>query len=385
VTSKLIALAIAKPIPNWRTGGIAIPLAKHFSFPNDNKGIGLDAITSHGISIREKIISGLDNYEMNTGTMHPFAVKQNDYESGLGTRGALPLKIDRLETWMGEISIGTPPKTLNIHIDTGAADMWVLPTGCAGISADHNLWDPHSSASAVKQQRFRLKYADGSKVKGDLYADNVTIAGLTADRQIFGSATSYTSQLQNNEYYADGLLGLAYPDISKLRVSPLFITIARQNKLINPAFSLKLTSPGAEMYIGEANSMLYNGDITYARVTSPAFWQVSMDDVSTNGKKILENIPAMFDTGANYIFGDWDRVAELYKRLGGTLQERQGFGYYYLPCNSLPTVSFTFGGRSFEIPPEVLKLEPVEEGSLNCFCTIIGHRPISEISKLITS
>jgi hypothetical protein len=54
-----------------------------------------------------------------------------------------------------------------------------------------------------------------------------------------------------------------------------------------------------------------------------------MDNLRVNGVTILENVPAIFDTGANYIFGDWERVAELYGPLGGTLQEHNGLGYYY--------------------------------------------------------
>jgi hypothetical protein len=53
------------------------------------------------------------------------------------------------------------------------------------------------------------------------------------------------------------------------------------------------------------------------------------DDVTVDGKKILKNVPVMFDTGSAYIFGDWDRVAELYKAIGGTLEERENLGYYY--------------------------------------------------------
>jgi hypothetical protein len=57
------------------------------------------------------ILRGLDNYEMNTETMHPFSVKRS--ESGLGRRGRiLPLN-HQPSGWMAEISIGTPPKTLN--------------------------------------------------------------------------------------------------------------------------------------------------------------------------------------------------------------------------------------------------------------------------------
>jgi hypothetical protein len=58
-----------------------------------------------------KILRGLDNYEVNTGTMHPFAVKQS--EPGLERRGAsLPLTYQP-DVWMAEVSIGTPPKTFN--------------------------------------------------------------------------------------------------------------------------------------------------------------------------------------------------------------------------------------------------------------------------------
>jgi hypothetical protein len=54
-----------------------------------------------------------------------------------------------------------------------------------------------------------------------------------------------------------------------------------------------------------------------------------MDDVRVNGKKILENVPVIFDTGASYIIGDWERISKLYDRLGGTLMEHEGFGYYH--------------------------------------------------------
>jgi len=377
--SSLVALAIAKPVPKLKAGGMAIPLARHSSLLNSksNKSMDFDAIRYHGISVREKIFRGLENYEMNTGTMHPFAVKRS--ESELGTRGAgVPLTTTSHQSnmWKGEISIGTPPKVLKVHIDTGAADMWILGPGCEGISADRdlNLWDPWSSESARWTGRsFQLEYSDGTMVKGYRYTDNVTIAGFTVDPQMVGSVSMYTSKLQNNGY-ADGLLGLAFPSISKFGADPLFASLVSQKRLIDPTISFKLSSSGAEMYVGGANRMLYNGDITYTPVTVQGFWQVSMDDVRINGNKIFENVPVMFDTGAEYIYGDWERVSELYRRLDGTLDERHGEGYYHLPCDSFPTVSLTFGGRSFEIPPEVLRLKPIDEGSPNCFGAIIGQR-----------
>jgi hypothetical protein len=67
---------------------------------------------------------GLDNYEMNTETMHPFSVKRS--ESGLGRRGViLPLSYQH-SSWIAEISIGTPPKTLNGTFSLYHSDIYLF-------------------------------------------------------------------------------------------------------------------------------------------------------------------------------------------------------------------------------------------------------------------
>jgi len=314
---------------------------------------------------------------MNTGTdSSPFAVKRS--ESGLGRRGAIaPLSqapTSQGKNWMCEISIGTPPQTLNVQIDTGSADMWVLQDGCKGISMDHDLWDPHlSDTSEYEGKSFRLKYGDGTIVAGDQYTDGVTLAGFTTEFQTFGSASSYTGP-QNNKG-SDGLIGLAFPSASKFGADPLFESLIRGSTQLSPTFSLKLAPSGAEMYVGGTNSMLYKGDIAYTRVINAGgLWQVSVDDIRVNGRKVLENVPAVFDTGASYIFGDWNRVSELYQGLRATLYEHGGFGYYGIPCDSFPTVSFTFGGTTFEIPPQALRLPVMMEGSSDCFSAIVAER-----------
>jgi hypothetical protein len=55
VAGRLVALAIEKPIPNWKAGGIAIPLVRHSSSLSSNKNVDLDAISSHAISVREYV------------------------------------------------------------------------------------------------------------------------------------------------------------------------------------------------------------------------------------------------------------------------------------------------------------------------------------------
>jgi cathepsin D len=83
----------------------------------------------------------------------------------------------------------------------------------------------------------------------------------------------------------DGTLGLAFPSISKLGAEPLFGSLVRQNRVMVPTFSLKLTHPGAELYLGGANSELYTGEITYARVTTR---------VSYNGRWVWMTLTLLF-------------------------------------------------------------------------------------------
>jgi hypothetical protein len=42
-----------------------------------------------------------------------------------------------------------------------------------------------------------------------------------------------------------------------------------------------------------------------------------MDDIRVSGKPILRNVVSVIDTGANYIYGDSDRVLKLHKAHGG--------------------------------------------------------------------
>jgi len=253
--------------------------------------------------------------------------------------------------------------------------MWVLQTGCSGISGDRDLWDPNSSESAKKEdQPFQLEYGVRATLNGDRYTDSVTIAGLTADSQPFGSVTSLEA---DETFSSDGLLGLGSFTLTESRPSPLLASLYAQNKITSMTFSLKLASSGAELYIGGANRMLYKGDIAYVRVTHPTVsgWQVTMDDILVNGDRIFRYVgPVLFDTEANYIYGTWGHVSALYKRIGGKLHDHDNYGFYSLPCNSFPTMSFTFGGKTFQIPPELLNLGPIAPDSPDCFSAIIGRR-----------
>ena len=62
-------------------------------------------------------------------------------------------------------------------------------------------------------------------------------------------------------------MGMAFQSISTYGASPVFQTLVSESQVSGSVFSFKLSSSGAELYVGGSNSALYSGDFTYTPVT----------------------------------------------------------------------------------------------------------------------
>ena len=66
-------------------------------------------------------------------------------------------------------------------------------------------------------------------------------------------------------------------------------------------------------------------------------------------------------------------VATFYSTIPGARAAPEiGDGLYTVPCDTIPRVSLTFGGKAFEIPAETFSLGPIESGSKACVGGIVG-------------
>jgi len=331
--------------------------------------VNLNALYSHVQSVDTKFVRGLENYEKNTGIPHPLAVQGIESEP-------LNLKRARLTNfengnWYTTIWIGTPPRPFTVQIDTGFSDLFVPGPSCLDCEG-HTKWHPESSRTSNDKDRgFEIGFIDGDTISGDQYTDNVTISGLAADHQTIGAATTYSSNMGIDEFPPDGMLGMAFQSMSTYPDSPLFETLVNEEKVEEPVFSIKLTSGGGELYLGGSNTDLYTGEIAYTDVTVVGFWQVEIASIQGNRRIFLTDVPAIIDTGTNFIVGDPMRVFRLHRSLGG---KREGDGFYSFPCNRFPMISFAFGNsdRTFQISASFLNRGPVWKGSPNCFSAIVS-------------
>ena len=62
-------------------------------------------------------------------------------------------------------------------------------------------------------------------------------------------------------------MGMAFQSLSSYGASPVFQTLVSEGQVSDSVFSFKLSSSGAELYIGGSDSSLYTGSFAYTPVT----------------------------------------------------------------------------------------------------------------------
>jgi cathepsin D len=138
-------------------------------------------------------------------------------------------------------------------------------------------------------------------VTGQLYTDQVTYGGLTAN-QVIGSATGAALIPRN------GIVGfskqeaqfpLQYPNLTN--TTPFFETLCAQNDVSECRFGLALTDSGSGILaLGELDTSLYTGDLFVAPIIQQ--WALT-GDLAINGKIVANDILIEMDSGTSTIVG----------------------------------------------------------------------------------
>ncbi|CDO69152.1 hypothetical protein BN946_scf185042.g54 [Trametes cinnabarina] len=357
ITVALALIAAASPIEE--KAGIRIPLEKRGSLTNADGTFNREkAIISTAKTIN-KHRANLLNLEKNVGRhafnkgaeIKPLVVVPS---ANVTKRQNEPLtdEEDDLE-WAGTISIGTPGQKFLIDFDTGSSDLWVPSSSCRSstCSSKKKYTASSSSTSSKKSGTFNIEYGDGSTVSGPVYTDTVTVAGVTVKNQYFSPVTTLSSSFADDPI--DGLLGLAYPEISNLDESPFFNTAVSQGAVDEGVFGFKLASSGSELYLGGTNSDLYSGSIEYHDVdTSTGFWQLPGATAYVGSKAVVSNFETIIDSGTTIMYGPPSAVRTLYKSVSG---------------------SKLWGGKKWAISADNFNLGETETGSGQCVGALAGQ------------
>ena len=115
-------------------------------------------------------------------------------------------------------------------------------------------------------------------------------------------------------------------------------------------FGFKLASSGSELFLGGTDTSLYSGSIEYHAVDeSTGFWQATGASAIAGSKTAVSNFETIIDSGTTIMYGPPSAVKKFYAAIPGSGVYDSSEGYYYYPCNSLPTVGFSWGGKTWAI------------------------------------
>lgn len=259
--------------------------------------------------------------------------------------------------YYGNITIGTPAQNFVVLFDSGSSNLWVPSSSCPSTNIacrKHNRYDSKTSSTyEANGQEFSIAYGTGS-LTGFLSTDTVTVSGYSIAKQTFAEAKSQPGDTFINANF-DGIFGMGYETISVDGVVPPFYNMWSQGLIDRDVFSFYLVRDGSsafggELIFGGSDKSLYVGELTYVPVSSPGYWQFTMDAASIGGQAICIDCQAIADTGTSLLVVPEDVFYAVNEGIGGSMYGDT----FYVDCSaleSLPNVKFVISGKTFELEP----------------------------------
>ncbi|TFK23274.1 endopeptidase [Coprinopsis marcescibilis] len=252
-----------------------------------------------------------------------------------------------------EISLGSPPQSFKVILDTGSSNLWVPSVKCTSIACFlHTKYDSTASSTyKANGTEFSIQYGSGS-MEGFVSNDVLRIGDLTIKSQDFAEATKEPGLAFAFGKF-DGILGLAYNTISVNHITPPFYNMINDGLLDSPVFAFRVGSSeedGGEATFGGIDENAYTGKIHYVPVRREAYWEVELEKITFGDDVLdLEHTGAAIDTGTSLIALPTDMAEMINTQIGA---RKSWNGQYQVDCNkvpSLPDLTFQFGGKPYPL------------------------------------
>ncbi|EMD32654.1 hypothetical protein CERSUDRAFT_118681 [Gelatoporia subvermispora B] len=254
--------------------------------------------------------------------------------------------------YVATVSIGTPPSTFTLLVDTGSSNTWV---GAGKAFRE-------SSTTVETRDRVSVTYGSGS-FSGTEFTDTVSLGtGLTITGQSFGVA----SRSEGFEG-VDGIVGIGPTDLTVGTLSPdtsstiatvtdnLFAQGVIPEDLVAVSFAPtdSLADNNGELTFGGTDSSKFTGSINFAPLTktSPASEFFGIDESITYGTStsILSETAGIVDTGTTLVLIASDAFSRYERATGGVNDEATGLlRLTTAQFDNLQSLFFNINGVSFE-------------------------------------
>lgn len=131
--------------------------------------------------------------------------------------------------------------------------------------------------------------------------------------------------------------------------APFFQTAFSQGAVKKNSFAFKLSSENSSLFLGGTDDSLFTGDIEFHPVTGSGYWQIAGGSIALNNKTVKAKFDTIIDSGTTLIYGPVEDVKAFYAAIPGSEVYDAPSGMYAFPCDSIPDISFTWGGNTWHI------------------------------------
>ncbi|ETN77166.1 hypothetical protein RB195_015627 [Necator americanus] len=265
--------------------------------------------------------------------------------------------------YLGNVTLGTPPQTTTLVLDTGSSNLWVIDAACktAACNGEPNSgytkhkFDTTKSSTFTKETRtFSIQYGSGS-CNGYLGTDTISFGGLTIKTQEFGVATHLAAVFGYQP--VDGILGLGWPALAVDSVVPPMQNLL--STLDQPLFTVwmdrKLTisnggNAGLITY-GAIDTKNCQSQINYVPLSAETYWQFPIQGFSIGSYSESKKEQVISDTGTSWIGAPTTAVNAVVKQTGAKYDSLNEL--YTVDCSTMktqPDLIFTINGVTYNVP-----------------------------------
>jgi len=260
-------------------------------------------------------------------------------------------------SYLGSVSIGTPPKNFLVVYDTGSSVLWVPSQSChynASACTTKDLYNHGASSSYVANGNPLTIYYGTGSMSGVLSYDTVTVGGIAIPSQIFGEA-NYLAPFFTNQPF-DGILGLAFSSLYP-SITPVFDNMINLGLVSSSVFSVYLdNNPGDKnsvLILGGVDSRYFTPPIQYLPLVkngnnyayySVLFYGITINGVEQTGCSVNAPCTGIIDTGSSDIFIPSQAALQ---NIVNTINFKQTT---CVNLAALPTLEIAFQGATLAVP-----------------------------------
>ncbi|RPA83875.1 acid protease [Ascobolus immersus RN42] len=303
----------------------------------------------------------------------------------LRKRGTVMQDVDNADyLYYANITIGTPPQPMRLHVDTGSSDVWVQNSNSAWcLKQEQNCnitgtFDPTDSKTYKKLNNdFAINYVDREYAKGEYGTDVFGIGGKSVKGLQFGLANDVNS--------TEGIMGLGFPENvaqvgkGKGPYDNLPVLMVKQGLINTRAYSLWLNDLDAdqgELLFGAIDAAKFKGKLVKLPLNSrsgensPLHFDVNLTDISyTKSQKggsgslfgASDAINVFLDSGTSLIYLPVPMATRM-QQVAGAIVDPVYSDQPIIDCRQRKSglvYEFKFNGVTIPVPIDELIIDAV--------------------------